>query len=146
MGRYVNPTVLSPMAAENEIQTVFIFDVLFATSLTCTKLSILAFYLQIFPSTTFRSLCWGTIAVSVAWLIGAFLQITLICRPIEYFWNKSLSPGACFNMRTYFLIVVSTHTVDDLMVLLIPIPWLCKLKMSVQQRIQVFLIFLLGAL
>jgi hypothetical protein len=58
------------------------------------KLSVIGFYLRIFPSTAVRRLLWGSFTVTCAWGATFVLVAIFQCRPVEYFlealgWDAS---------------------------------------------------------
>ncbi|KAI0410957.1 hypothetical protein F5X98DRAFT_384561 [Xylaria grammica] len=113
-------------------------------SLFAIKVSILDIYIRIFPIKTFIAICRGFIAFQVAWVLAAFLEILLLCRPLAYQWDKSIPGGVC---GSFFQSYYSTHIIifiTDFALALLPVPVLWKLKMEPRKKISVALMFALG--
>ncbi|RWA05041.1 hypothetical protein EKO27_g10070 [Xylaria grammica] len=113
-------------------------------SLFAIKVSILDIYIRIFPIKSFIAICRGFIAFQVAWVLAAFLEILLLCRPLAYQWDKSIPGGVC---GSFFQSYYSTHIIifiTDFALALLPVPVLWKLKMEPRKKISVALMFALG--
>ena len=87
-----------------------------------------------------------TAALTVIWLIVIVFATTFACRPVHYFWDKSVPGGRCLDIMTILVGLSGANGLGDLMALLIPIPWLWNLQLPLGQRINVIAIFLVGGL
>ncbi|KAK3312319.1 hypothetical protein B0H66DRAFT_525338 [Apodospora peruviana] len=100
----------------------FTSQVLYPTSLGAIKLSILLFLLRTLPPAHFWKkplyvfAAWVVCSES-AFTIGLFLQ----CRPIAYYWDKSLT-GTCFNQPAFYYADASLNMATDIGIL--SLPWL----------------------
>ncbi|KAF1930435.1 uncharacterized protein M421DRAFT_99757 [Didymella exigua CBS 183.55] len=88
-------------------QLIIPLQFLWVLSLTCTKLSILCLYLQIFPYPWIVWSSYATMSIIIAWTIATILAGCLICRPFAFNWDKTIPGGSCgdqvtsFTMATY---------------------------------------------
>ena len=113
------------------------------------RFSALAFYFRIFhvrsnPSRIWTKLYWATLAVSIAWLVGVFLQDAIfICNPIHKFWTD---PELEYCIPQFNLLIAGTtgSVVTDTLVVLLPLPQVLKLNMKWRRKLAVSLTFLLG--
>jgi hypothetical protein len=56
-----------------------------------TKISIVLFYLRIFPSNRsrkFEYVSWAIIGGLLAYLLGFYIYYAVDCKPLSYFWNQ----------------------------------------------------------
>ncbi|KAL8810886.1 MAG: hypothetical protein Q9200_002234 [Gallowayella weberi] len=120
-------------------------QVLFGCSITATKLSILFFYNRLFPSRTFHLVSLVTIIASILWWVGVILTSFLHCRPFAYYWDRSIPGGYCVNDNLIGYTITSFNIVTDLVVLVLPIPWLWGMNMAVPKRMAVVGLFVLGS-
>lgn len=117
---------------------------LWVLSLSCTKVSILLLYLRIFPVRTVVLICWGTIAVIVAWAIATILAGCLICRPFAFNWDPTIPGGYCGNQVSSFTATGVINLVTDVVVLITPMPSLYRLQMAMYKKVTLMTVFGLG--
>ena len=121
-------------------------QILFGCSITATKLSILFFYNRLFPYRTFYMVSLITGIVSILWWMGLMLTAFLHCRPFAYNWDRSIPNGHCVDDNLVGYTITSINIVGDLVVLILPIPWLWGMNMAVPKRMAVVGLFVLGSL
>ncbi|KAK8091637.1 hypothetical protein PG997_001998 [Apiospora hydei] len=119
-------------------------------TITLLKSAIVLEWLRIFvPRGTPRrnsSFYW----ISVALLVGNFLfnsaaivVINLSCTPHAKAWDQLL-PGSCFDGRGLYVASAVVNFVIDLVILVLPQRVIWGLKMSVQKRLGVSAVFVVG--
>ncbi|KAI4160884.1 MAG: hypothetical protein LQ342_005310 [Letrouitia transgressa] len=118
-------------------------QLLFSTSITLTKLSLLTFYHRIFPIRTFTRLSSAIGILQILWLIALILGVFLQCRPLAYFWNRGLE-GKCINENSFSYGMSAANVVTDLLVLGLPVPWLWGLQLGRGKRVGLVGVFALG--
>ncbi|RAR09007.1 integral membrane protein [Stemphylium lycopersici] len=114
-------------------------------SLSCTKMSILHLYRQIFPILPW--VIWGsyvTASIVLAWTVAAVLTISFACRPFAFNWDKTIPGGKCSNQVTSLTATAVVNLVTDVMVLLLPMRPLYKLQMATYKKVTLFAVFGLG--
>lgn len=131
----------------SSFQLFFADACLFPVAILAMKCSILWFYHRIFPIRKFTISCIVIGAVTFAWLIASLVAQFLICRPFQYFWDKSIPGGKCIsaNQVAYF-ISSPPDILTSLAILVLPIPWLWGLQMQRRRKIAISGIFILGSL
>ncbi|KAI4100346.1 MAG: hypothetical protein LQ339_005519 [Xanthoria mediterranea] len=127
------------------VKTYQATQILFGCSITTTKLSILFFYNRLFPYRTFYMVSLITGIVSILWWVGLMLTAFLHCRPFSYNWDRSIPNGHCVNDNLVGYTITSINIVGDLVVLILPIPWLWGMNMAVPKRMAVVGLFVLGS-
>ena len=82
----------------------------------------------------------------MGWCIAFIGSVVFNCYPVRFFWDKSVPGGHCIDakVQSYSLAAISTFT--DIVVWVLPIPWLWGLQMSLIKRLGVIATFALGGL
>ncbi|KAL8893717.1 MAG: hypothetical protein Q9192_004995 [Flavoplaca navasiana] len=120
---------------------------IFPIAMTPLKLSILWFYHRIFPIRKFTISCIAIAAVTVAWLIASLVAQFLLCRPFQYFWDKSIPGGTCINIKHVAYFITSPPDIlTSIAILILPIPSLWGLQMQRRRKLAISGIFLLASL
>ena len=117
----------------------------YKVSINATKASILLLYLRIFVQKQFRQICWILMGFVVAFGTATTLASIFQCTPIPRTWNKSIQ-GVCLNTTIFWYTNAGFSIAGDLILLVLPMPVLYNLKLPLNQRIALMLVFSLGAL
>jgi hypothetical protein len=114
--------------------------------LAITKLSILAFYLRIFSyQQLFRLFVYLTIfLILISTTIISVLTIVQ-CQPIKYFWDRDVK-GSCLDVNALAYANGAMSIIQDVVIVVLPIPVVWKLNMSARRKFGVGLMFALGGL
>jgi hypothetical protein len=124
----------------------YAFVIIFATSVSVTKLSILLFYRRIFGTNWMYWVCMFLVVGYEVAIVVAFLSG---CRPISYFWEAYTNPdavGTCIDMPRFYFINGVCATIIDVLILLVPFKVIYNLKMPTSKKVSVYAILVLGAL
>ncbi len=87
------------------------------------------------------------------WAIGSFVlaysldqtfSIIFECTQVKKFWDQSVK-GRCINENDVYLVCSSLNIATDVIILAMPMPKLWKLQISRTEKIQLSIIFGLGA-
>ncbi|KAL9607322.1 MAG: hypothetical protein Q9167_007756, partial [Letrouitia subvulpina] len=120
-------------------------QVLFGCSITIIKISILFFYARLFPFRSFRIAAIIIGGIEILWWIGLMLTAFLHCRPLAYYWDRSIPNGYCTNDNLIGYTITSVNIVTDVIVLLMPLPWLWGLQLNLAKRLAIIGLFVLGS-
>jgi hypothetical protein len=82
---------------------------------------------------------------TAAYFISVLLETFLLCKPVEFNWDKSIV-GSCEGQNTAYLVAGITNLVIDVFVVVMPMPMLFGLRMSLRKRLGVVGMFSLGGL
>jgi hypothetical protein len=125
----------------------FVAESMYLAIITLTKISILFFYLRIFPSPAFRRVCYLVMAwVSISGLLFLLLQI-FQCIPIDYTWKGwtgTYEPHKCMDANALAFTAAGFSIAQDLVILALPLPLIARLQTSWRSRIEVMVMFSLG--
>ncbi|CAG8961646.1 hypothetical protein HYFRA_00006183 [Hymenoscyphus fraxineus] len=111
------------------------------------KLSLLLFFMRIFPAPTIQlaAKCFFAIIV-VTYLLFAFLA-TFQCWPIRGAWSNWMyksPPIKCIEIYSVVIAGGIVTVVYDAMILLFPLPEIWKLQLPKSKKIQLMMLFSLG--
>lgn len=101
----------------------YAFVLIYATCVSCTKISILLFYRRVFGTNWAHNVCmflavgyW--VAIIIAWFSG--------CRPASYFWEQFTKAGQvegyCMDTSLFYFINGICAMLIDVAILCVPIP------------------------
>lgn len=119
-------------------------QLLWAITLTLCKISILLLYTRTFTMRLMIVVAWGTGAIIVGFALSTIIAGLLICRPLALNWDQTLE-GSCGDQILSYNITGSLNLATDIMVLLLPLPYLWKLKMQLYKKLVLGATFSLGA-
>jgi hypothetical protein len=108
--------------------------------------SILIFYLQVFPTRTFLIQCWSVLTFVV---VGSFVfSVVAIfqCHPVSYVWNKNLHGGKCINFNSVTWANGAFNILQDLLIIALPISEVRKLRLGQKKKMGLYIMFGLGGL
>lgn len=133
-------------SANGRIYQLFVpAQLLWAAANSCVKISILSLYTSLFPNRRFVFLCYATMVVTAAYFISVLLETFLLCKPVQFNWDKSIA-GTCEGQNTAYLVAGITNLVIDVFVVVMPMPMLLGLRMSLRKRLSVIGMFSLGGM
>ncbi|KAJ5115374.1 hypothetical protein NUU61_001133 [Penicillium alfredii] len=126
------------------LKTFFASEWFWATATACFRLAILLLYIEIFPGHDTFFWCATAVAglVFLYW-VASILTIALLCRPVEYNWNRAI-PGVCGDVVKTEYASAGFNMVIDLGVVLLPLPIVWRLHMSSRKKTGVTASFALG--
>lgn len=84
-------------------------------------------------------------AFIILFAVGGILEAFLTCRPYAKNYYVDL-PGTCGNARTFYIWLSALNLFSDLVILLLPIPFIYKLQMPMKKRLGLMGMFLVGIL
>lgn len=123
-----------------------IIAVLYFTTLTLLKLSILFFYIKVFTTPGAQRLLWATAVFTGVWGIVYVIVAIFQCQPISYFWTHwdGLHEGRCLNINAITSSNAGISIVLDIWSLGIPLWQLRRLQLHWKKKIGVALMFVVG--
>ncbi|KAJ4990484.1 cytidine and deoxycytidylate deaminase zinc-binding region [Stagonosporopsis vannaccii] len=117
---------------------------LYVVTLGLVKVSLIAFYLHVFHDRRFRIVCWIVLGyIILSSVIIQFLTI-FSCTPIQSFWDRDIK-GTCLDVGAIGFANSANAILQDLMILIMPMPSLYRLQMKRWRKIAVAFMFAVGA-
>jgi hypothetical protein len=122
-------------------------NLLYPLSLLTVKFSILILYLRILSSVFLQRLCYAAI-VLVALLCGFTLFNTIFtCVPVAAYWDYPAHSNAwCWPQPVTMWVNIGIHLFTEVMILVLPMPFLISLDVPWRRKICVILLFALGVM
>lgn len=82
----------------------------------------------------------------VAWALALIISIFASCQPFRYIWDKTIPGGHCINVNAQSYVITAINIATDIVLLVLPVPWLWNLQMETSRKLAIIMIFLLGCL
>ena len=115
------------------------------SSLILAKNSILALYYRLFGhDVTFRRIIIITSVVCTVIQLMTLLFLTFSCHPINYFFDKTIKGGTCWNFQKVLVGVAASDLGTGLFILLLPIPVLASLHTTNKRKALLIGLFTIG--
>ncbi|KAF2666809.1 hypothetical protein BT63DRAFT_415909 [Microthyrium microscopicum] len=132
-------------------------DLLYMTSTTLTKISILLFYRRLASGTISNFFRWAVrlcIGFVASYYIAFTLALFLGCRPLDAFWNqleldwrlthKEGRDWTCFNESADLLTATSVSVLQDFITCLMPCILFWRLQLPFRQKVALAAVFAFG--
>ncbi|KAL8921166.1 MAG: hypothetical protein Q9172_004162 [Xanthocarpia lactea] len=137
---------VTPREFQIWLEVMFSEYFLYLFSAMLPKLAILSLYLRIFTQRSYR---YATHAIAIImilnWLTGCMMGI-LICKPIQYNWDKTIPGGHCGDLMGVFRWTSLPNLITDIAMLILPLPMVWKLHTGLSQKIGLSLTFITGSI
>ncbi|KAM3069088.1 hypothetical protein ACMFMF_009053 [Clarireedia jacksonii] len=138
------------------LKVVFAEPWVYAASVTSTKISVLLLYRRLFYTTNNDMMAINRIFTIMYWIATFFtcvypfimwIVMAVACRPLNFFWMQyaGATEGKCINYLMFFLVFGIVNMVNDVIILIVPIPRILKLHMNKRKKFSVAGIMLLGS-
>ena|ERR1700743_132082 len=123
-------------------------EMTYDTTNAVTKLSILAFYLRIFTERKFKRSTYILMGFVTTFLVAILPATIFQCTPISYMWTSwtGETKGHCINVSTLTWFASSINIIQDIAVIVLPIPHLLHLSLSRKKKLQIVSMFCVGLL
>jgi hypothetical protein len=140
---------LTPNQITNFIHNFYAIEILYFAEVSTLKLSLLFFYLRIFPGTLVRRLLWATVIFDICYgLVFVFLA-TFQCKPIDFYWNNwdgEHQGGTCMNVNALGWSNAVISILLDAWMLGLPLSQLVNLQLHWKKKVGVAMMFVVGTL
>lgn len=100
-------------------------------------------YHRIFPSKRFKRVCIAVGIFVASYCLTAIFTNIFQCTPVESNWDASIE-AHCVDLDTELVVVSIINVLTDGIILVLPMPFIWRLKTSLRRKIQLTSIFLLG--
>ncbi|KAF7923072.1 uncharacterized protein EAE98_007777 [Botrytis deweyae] len=140
-GQHVHKS--DPEHLEAYLKGLYALALLYPIALSTSKLSLLALYWRVFAVTGGKVPIIFASAINGAWGVAALVVGIFSCRPVEAFWNTTIT-AKCIDYPVFFTSNEAFTIAFDIVVLSIPVWFIAQIKRSVGERITISSTFLLG--
>ncbi|KAI0875611.1 50S ribosomal protein L36e [Hypoxylon argillaceum] len=137
---------LTPSHITLIVRFTWVTELLYFILLCFTKVSLLLFYLRVFPSQMFQRVCYITMGVVVASGIAFTLGGIFYCTPVSYIWTgwTGETKGHCVNFNAFAWSHAVVSIVQDLWIIALPLPSLINLQLGTRRKVHLILMFSVG--
>ncbi|KAH7111105.1 hypothetical protein B0J11DRAFT_619959 [Dendryphion nanum] len=127
-------------------KTVYVAELFYYITQCTLKFSILAFYWRIFNISSIRKPIYFIASFILSWFIASILVTAFQCVPVASLWTPALRASAkCVELAPFFFGTSIPNILADLFLLILPMPYVWKLKITVAQKLFIIAFFLLGS-
>jgi hypothetical protein len=129
-------------------QIFYFTELLYLAAIGLTKISILLFYLRIFPDWKMRRAIYAMIGLCGLYSVVFVTVTALQCIPVSMAWKKwdGEHHGKCLDLNADGWASASLNIILDLIVIVLPMKQLTALNMGWQRKLGVIVMFLGGGL
>lgn len=137
---------LEPQQITNALMYFHISACLYFVDTALVKLSMICFYLRIFPARTTRWWLLGTVMSTTIWTTIFVLVTIFQCRPVSYFWTQwnGMQSGSCLDANAIAWSHASINIALDVWILAVPLWELRALQLHWRKKMAVALMFCVG--
>ncbi|KAH6684559.1 hypothetical protein B0J14DRAFT_465132, partial [Halenospora varia] len=138
--------VSTPKQITNFVHAFYATEILYFAQVSLLKLSLLFFYMRIFPAAKVKRLLWGTVVFDVLFGITFIVVGVFQCQPISYYWKNwdGEHQGTCLNINSLGWSNAAISILLDAWMLGIPMSQIAGLKLHWKKKIGVAMMFVVG--
>ncbi|KAJ4347712.1 hypothetical protein N0V95_005166 [Ascochyta clinopodiicola] len=130
------------------LKLFYVCQMLYIAVQIFSKVAILALYSRLFPDfiTWFRWSVRGMITFMFVHGLVFFLLVIFQCWPIKSIWDKTVTDARCLPVSAAIGFTgAALSIVEDVIILLLPLPLVWKLQMSTKKKIGVIFLISVGS-
>ncbi|KAF4635577.1 hypothetical protein G7Y89_g2516 [Cudoniella acicularis] len=137
---------VTPEQITQFIHIFYASEALYFAQVALLKLSLLFFYLRIFPAPSIKRFILGTVAFDICYGITFVFLSLFQCKPIDYYWTKwdGEHTGTCLNVNVLGWTNAAISIVLDAWMLSLPMHQLMGLQLHWKKKIGVAMMFVVG--
>lgn len=131
----------------------YILEILYLTAISLVKMTLLVFYLTIFPSvstgTWTRRLLWSSMGFNIVLATVCVFLAIFQCNPVSYIWEQYLDTeisGSCIASSPVAWVNASLNVALDVWMIIIPLKEVWNLRLHWKKKVGVIFMFLMGTL
>jgi hypothetical protein len=128
---------------ETILKMLVAYELIFSTTISTIKISVLMFYLRVFVNRSLRIATKAALVFVMLWSVGNILQVFLICRPFVKTYSLT-AEGVCGDQVASFIAIGAFNIITDVIILTLPLPTVWSLKMSTPAKLGLTGVFLVG--
>lgn len=124
-------------------KALLVGQLLWVTSVTFIRASVLSLYIRIFRTPSFRATCYVVQTFNMAYFVAVVLTCFFICRPLAFLWDRSIN-GVCGDQKSLDLFIGAFNLVMDVTTVALPMPVLWTLQMGTKKKLAIAGMFSMG--
>ncbi|KAH9873434.1 hypothetical protein IAQ61_004057 [Plenodomus lingam] len=129
------------------VRWLYVLEVLYIVQVALLKLTLLMFFLRIFPITGTRRVIWGTVVFTIVWGLAFTITAIFQCWPISHqwvSWDQARSSGKCIHINALGWSQAVISIALDLWMLALPLYVVSRLLLSWRKKAGVAIMFCVG--
>lgn len=130
---------------QNFLQSLLATVIAYSFTHLTVKFSILLQYRRIFTSAGAQRLFLGLLIWLIVYGLFCLLSSIITCYPIAKYWDNSI-PGGCINKANLHYALAGFNIVNDIALLLVPLPFLKSLHIARRAKLVLIGVFCCGGL
>ena len=121
----------------------FVWSLIYLAAVVFPKLAILATYLRIIfvIKPRYRTACYILAMLLIANWVGNTVASLLMCKPLQYFWDNTITGGRCFHVKERRSWASLANIITDVAMLVLPLPIIWNLHKSRSDKIGLTITF-----
>ncbi|KAJ9604842.1 hypothetical protein H2200_010957 [Cladophialophora chaetospira] len=125
----------------------FVDELLYIAIVSLTKVSIICFYLRVFPERQFWFVSLVTLGITFMYLIAFELVSAFQCRPVSLAWTHwdGEHEGKCNNVNAQGWAAAGINIFLDASILVMPLRLVSKLDLHWKKKLQISIMLSTGA-
>ncbi|KAK8152882.1 hypothetical protein BKA80DRAFT_227481 [Phyllosticta citrichinensis] len=137
---------LTPEQITNVLHYYYFGEIFYVVALGISKISVLFFYLRVFPAKDFRMIIYATMGVCVVYCIVFGIVTALQCSPVSYAWTQwdGLHEGKCNDIHIQGYVAAAVNILLDVIVMVLPLKHLAGLNLGIKKKLMVMAMFSVG--
>ncbi|CAF9933487.1 MAG: hypothetical protein ALECFALPRED_005609 [Alectoria fallacina] len=124
-------------------KALLVGQLLWITSVTSIRASVLALYIRIFRTPSFRVTCYVVQGFNLAYFVAVVLACCLICRPFAFLWDQSID-GFCGDQKSLDIFIGVFNLLMDITTVALPMPVLWGLQVRMKKKLIIAAMFSMG--
>ncbi|KAL7918870.1 hypothetical protein ACQKWADRAFT_323457 [Trichoderma austrokoningii] len=128
------------------LQLTLSYALIYTLCISTVKLSVLFFYLRVFPNKHMRVATKIVIVFISVWALANILMFFLLCHPFAASYNLAIPGSKCGHQISAFIAVGVYNIVSDFVVLTLPLRTIWTLNTKKQMKLSLSAPFLVGLL
>ena len=122
-------------------QAAYIAGPSFILSNGLSKISLLAFYMQLSPHRCFRGAIWAACGLVGCYTVVLAALMLFGCYPLRSFWDPEAPPGGCVDAHVLYMAIAISTIASDVVLFVIPLPALYNLSLGRMKKISAMMFF-----
>ncbi|KAF2206736.1 hypothetical protein CERZMDRAFT_2900, partial [Cercospora zeae-maydis SCOH1-5] len=137
---------LKPHEAMLNLRAFWLMVIVYNLSLFCTKFSIMYQYLRIFPQKGIRIATYLLMAFVSCYATWRIISAIYTCNPPAAFWDHAIKDKTCQNRLALSLASTMLNMITDILITILPLPFLHKLQLPQRQKVALVGVFAIGGI
>ncbi|KAB8074923.1 hypothetical protein BDV29DRAFT_156180 [Aspergillus leporis] len=145
-GYGVHTSELSLPVLNIYLKCVLAASVIYVPALAFAKLALLMLYYRLLGAIhqLYMYIIYLVSSIVAGYSIALDLALIFGCTPVQKSWDMTIATGSCISQTGVYLATAITNTASDVVLILIPVPAVCGLRLPFIQKVMVLCMFSIG--